>query len=223
MVNSFAPSIMTITLGAGPTTHGLGGFGYTLGPGGTICASPPSVYSLVLTDPTTLPRFLSYSQPTFTGISYSLADLGLYSINFVTDLYPFDRSEESTISVTVTCVHEAPIVTPTSLTFEIGITSSLPYVLAPFTQTAMSQACNVIAEMTTTPAASWLVLSPNSITGGSIVIGADLLAANAGVYTVMLVNSVIGQPDRTDSLTLTVIDPCKLAVFETVPSPFPDL
>jgi len=87
----------------------------------------------------------------------------------------------------------------------------------------MSQACGVIAVMTTTPSASWLVLSPNSITGGSIVIGADLLAVNAGVYTVMLVNSVIGQPDRTDSLTLTVIDPCKLAMFETTPSPFQDL
>jgi hypothetical protein len=92
---------------------------------------------VVFTDPEVLPPFLTYSSRTFTGSSISTAHLGEYTINFVTDLYPYDRSEETPFSVIVTCVQQAPVMAPTSLTFEIGITSSsLPYTLTTFTQTA---------------------------------------------------------------------------------------
>lgn len=96
---------MTITLFAGPSTSNLT-FGYTLGPGGTSCAGSGATYALTYTDPTTLPSFLSYTKPTFTGLSTAPPDIGLYTINFFTDIYPFDRSElETSFTVVVTCVH----------------------------------------------------------------------------------------------------------------------
>lgn len=77
--------------------------------------------------------------------------------------------------------------------------------------------------MTTTPVAAWLELASNTISGGTISIGASLTAANDGVYNVVIVNSVYGQTDKTETFTLTIIDPCRLAVFEINPTPFLDM
>lgn len=152
VTNTLSPQTLTITLFAAASTATLT-FGYTLGPGGTSCSSPG--YTMAFIEPT-LPAFLTYSSQTFSGSSSSVSDLGIYSITFTTDLYPFD-SQETSLQVIVTCAQQAPVIVPTAVSFEIGITSpTLPYSLTTFTQSAQSQSCGVIATMLTTPAVTWI-------------------------------------------------------------------
>jgi hypothetical protein len=113
------------------------------------------------------------------------------------------------------------VLTPTTYTFIIGVTSStLPYSFTTFTQTAQTQACLALAQVSTTPSASWVSLTNNLITGGSITIDAGLSWSHEGTYTLVLTNSYFGQTDKTDSITLIIEDPCKSTLFETSPNPF---
>jgi hypothetical protein len=80
--------------------------------------------------------------------------------------------------------------------------------------------CKAIATISSTPPVTWLSLTSNTVTGGTITLGTGLLPQHDGVYTITLTNSIIGQPDKTDTLTLTIKDPCKYATFEITPNPF---
>jgi hypothetical protein len=90
----------------------------------------------------------------------------------------------------------------------------------------MTQSCSVTASLlTSSPTAlssgGYCSLASSTLTGGQISIngvGTDM----SGTYTLTLKNSVAGSI-QTANVTVTLVDPCQNAVFQTSPNPFSDV
>jgi len=152
---------------------------------------------------------------TLTAQSLSTTDIGTFTINVNVDLYPYDRCTIA-FTLVVDCLIDPPVYVPTDVTLEIGINAQ-PFDIA-FSQT---NSCGVSATMTSAPSGlSWLSLVSNTASGGTLRINGATIAAK-GVYIITITNTLNTQV-KSDSLTLTIKDPCEFATFITTPSPFSD-
>jgi len=78
-----------------------------------------------------------------------------------------------------------------------------------------------LATMTSAPSGlSWLSLVSNTAAGGTLRVNGATIAAK-GVYVITIANTLNTQI-KSDTITLTIKDPCEFATFVTTPSPFTD-